>query len=73
MMNRPELITVIECAERLGMTPTYLRNEIIRKNTPFNAWAVKQKSGRVNYYIPRRSFENWMNGVNPTTDDEFLA
>ncbi len=55
-----EIISIEECATRLGMNQNMLRKQIVRGKTPFKAWAVKQDSGRWRYFIVRSSFEAWI-------------
>lgn len=71
MSKTNEMITILDASKRLGMSPEVLRNQIIKKRTPFKAWVVKTPSGSLRFFIPRNSFENWISNASDNEENVY--
>ena len=59
-MNNADMISVEEVAKVMGTSPESIRRQIIMNKTPFKSWCFRTPSRMYRYFIPRRSFEDWM-------------
>ena len=72
-MASVEMISIQEASKRLGMRAETLRNQIIRKQTPFNTWFIRTSSGSHRFFIPRKSFEDWICNGQTSQRKQYLS
>ena len=58
-------LTVVEAAEIMGVTQSFLREALIRDKFPFGTGITMSEGERRTFYINRKRFEKWMEGDDP--------